>query len=181
MDRMGPGAIKQVKREIRVLGISARLSRENRIHLVGVVYRGMLWLDGVMRAESIDPDLSESIIKMIKGSPHYQQVRVLILGGDLTKGDLSVDPVEILTEIQRPVILMASNEDQSSLLAKRGFPIHSLKIKPGETVSLHSIGLTIRESERVLAASTRTNSLPEALRVAELVADSFVKYAQQNV
>jgi len=40
--------IRQVKKEIRVLGIAVKPSiREEQFYAVGVVFRGGLWLDGV--------------------------------------------------------------------------------------------------------------------------------------
>jgi len=182
MDVMSPGVIRQVKKEIRVLGLSARRSTvDGRFHIFGVVYRGGLWLDGVMRGESLDQDLTESIIQMIKGSPHYKQIRVVMLSGNLAEDCMWADPARISTEVQRPLIVLAVNENQSSLLAQRGFALHSLVNKWGKVVSFHPIGLTSRESERILAVSTKTGSIPEALRVSELVADAYEKYAHQNV
>ena len=182
MDYLKPRFIRQVKKEIRVLGISARHSRDNHgIHLVGVVYRGGLWLDGVMRAESFDLDLTESIIKMIEGSPHHKQIRILILSGNLIEDGLLTNLDRISSEIKRPLILLTSNENQSTLMVQRGFTMYGLKKKSGEILGFHPIGLTKRESERVLTVSTKTDTLPEALRISELVVDAYTVYVHQNV
>ena len=70
--------LRQVKREIRVLGVAASRVGEDSI-VVGVVYRGSLWLDGVMKTTTREADLTDALIGLVKGSPHYGQIRVILL------------------------------------------------------------------------------------------------------
>ncbi len=62
-------SLREVKKEIRVLGIAARSRPGSAIHAVGVVYRGRLYLDGVMRTSSTGPDITEEVAAMIVESP----------------------------------------------------------------------------------------------------------------
>ncbi|MFB0501966.1 MAG: DUF99 family protein, partial [Candidatus Bathyarchaeia archaeon] len=77
---------RSVKPEIRVLGIDDGIfvpHTKGVVDVVGVVYRGGYWLDGVMRTEvEVDgTDATEKIASMIMGSPHYDQIRVVVLNG----------------------------------------------------------------------------------------------------
>jgi endonuclease V-like protein UPF0215 family len=67
------------KREVRVLGLTYRVY-SGCSFILGVVFRGRLWLDGVLyrRLESRGGILSE-LISMISESPHRGQIRVVVL------------------------------------------------------------------------------------------------------
>jgi len=78
--------IRYVKPEIRMLGIddgSFQPHTKGMVDVVGVVFRGGYWLDGVMRTEvEIDgTDATDKIASMIMNSPHYEQLRVVVLNG----------------------------------------------------------------------------------------------------
>jgi hypothetical protein len=71
--------IRQVKREIRALGIVAKGLRGGGGLAVGVIFRGGLYLDGVIKAKAHGPDITGAVAEMIKASPHYPQIRVLLI------------------------------------------------------------------------------------------------------
>ena len=76
--------LRQVKKEIRVLGFAAKPTGVNdKLYVVGVVFRGKLWLDGVMRTVACGPDITKEVVEMIINSPHHPQIRVILLHGDL--------------------------------------------------------------------------------------------------
>ncbi len=91
---------RSIKKEIRILGIDdGRFEFRNRssklVEVIGVVYRGEYWLDGVMRTEvEIDGmDATEKITTMIANSPHYNQLRVVDLNG-ITLAGFSVADIK---------------------------------------------------------------------------------------
>ena len=159
--------LRHVKKEIRVLGLAVKPARaDHEFHAVGVVYRGSLWLDGVMRTTARGPEITEDITEMIKGSPHHPQIRVILLDGELVCPGAAVDPVYLSRGTSRPVIAMGFEE--------AGHPaeevsVHPLTMRRGDT-SLPTllVGLRKRVATRILETASRDNMVPEALRVAGL-------------
>jgi len=47
--------LRQIKKEIRVIGVAAKCDAGG-ITIIGVVFRGNLWLDGVLRTRSVGAD-----------------------------------------------------------------------------------------------------------------------------
>jgi endonuclease V-like protein UPF0215 family len=149
---LSPQGIRRVKREIRVLGVAARREAGGFL-VVGVVYRGGLWLDGAIwwKAE----DLEGAIAEMLKGSPHSGQVRVILLSRANLPTDVIVSVEKLSAEVGKPVILLGEGE---------------LKLKIGaERLQCSVSGLSRWVAEDVLKTVTPEGSVPEALRVAALI------------
>ena len=77
---------RSIKPEIRVLGVDDGIfvpRTKGTVDVIGVVYRGGYWIDGVMRTEvTIDGmDATKNIAEMIKKAPHYAELRIVILDG----------------------------------------------------------------------------------------------------
>ena len=73
-----------IKPEIRVLGVDDGVFTphvKGLVPVVGVVFRGGYWLDGVMHTKiKVDGfDATRKIASMILNSPHYKQLRVIML------------------------------------------------------------------------------------------------------
>lgn len=169
--------LRQVKKEIRVLGVAARPAGvDYRIQVVGVVFRGKLWLDGVMRTETIGPDVTKGVAKMICNSPHHPQIRVILLHGDLLVGGTSINPCILSSATLRPVI--ALNFNRESIRDEGIENVRWLRLEQkGLATSSFSVGLTTRIAMRVLETAKRGDAMPEALRVARLVASAFAEGA----
>ena len=183
---MRTARIRQVKREIRVLGIAVKPSLGgDRLNAVGVVFRGGLWLDGVMRTTASGPDITESLVEMITSSPHHPQIRVLMLHDALIEGGASVDPYRLLTGTSRPVVVLSTDKDKAGPAAPEGhrdMAVERFELKlEGESIAVLSIGLWSRDAARVLEVATRGGVVPEALRVAGLVASAVAACPEQNV
>jgi len=181
---MRAARIRQVKREIRVLGIAVKPSGDGgRLHVVGVVFRGRRWLDGVMRTTAHELDVTDRLVEMITASPHHPQIRVLLLNDALIESGASIDPHRLSTGASRPVIVLsterrrpAAPEAPEEAAAQRSV----LKREAGPQAVL-SIGLRSRDAARVLEVSTRDGPIPEALRVAGLVASAVAGCPERNV
>ncbi len=150
---MAPQRLRQIKREIRVLGIAVGRDQTG-FTIVGAVYRGSLWLDGVLRAHSEGNDLTQAITDMLAGSPHSGQVRVILLSHDNLER-ATVSATELYAKTGKPVILLGDTE---------GFTWRN----EGKDVAFSVEGLGRWSAEGVLKASTRESVTPEALRVAAL-------------
>jgi endonuclease V-like protein UPF0215 family len=167
--------LRQVKKEIRTLGLAAKPTGvDDKLYVVGVVFRGKLWLDGVMKAVACGPDITKEVVEMIINSPHYPQIRVILLHGDLLEGESSVDPCILSSQTSRPVI--ALKFDEGSLRVEDAEHVSWFKLKKeGTSISSLSVGLTNQVAIRVLEMIWRDGSLPEGLRVAGLVVSALTE------
>jgi len=100
---------RSIKSEIRVLGVDDGVfipHNKGYADVVGVVFRGGYWLDGVMRTEvEVDGlDATEKIASMVMTSPHYQQLRIIMLNGITFAGFNIVDIKELYSKTELPVI-----------------------------------------------------------------------------
>ena len=96
MDRK---SFRVIKPEIRVLGVDDGAFTphvKGQVPVIGVVFRGGYWLDGVMHTRiAVDGfDATERIASMIMGSSHYKQLRVVMLNGVTFAGFNVVDVKE---------------------------------------------------------------------------------------
>lgn len=169
---MGITRIRRIKREIRVLGIASK-PRGSLQTVVGVVYRGSLWLDGVLainlRGDEASPTLK--VAEMIRGSSHHPQIRVILLHRELLRG-IRIDPYRLHLEVERPVIALSSGgwPERREEAYSIGFEMEI----GGERLRVLSIGLRSREAASILKVATREGEkLPEALRVAGLIASAL--------
>ena len=76
--------------------------------IVGTVFRGGDWMDGVLRSDITKDglDATDIISKMIKKSKHYGQIRVVMLDGITYAGFNVVDIEELYGETGIPVIVV---------------------------------------------------------------------------
>src|SRR3972149_9652412 len=98
--KVRPIKVREVKPEIRILGIDDGVFKPHSkelVDVVGVVYRGGYWLDGFMhtRVQVDGMDATEKLAEMITKSPHYPQLRVILLNGVTLAGFNVVDLEEL--------------------------------------------------------------------------------------
>ncbi|KYH39060.1 MAG: hypothetical protein AYL28_001530 [Candidatus Bathyarchaeota archaeon B23] len=171
---MGITRLRRVKREIRVLGLASR-PRDDGYTVVGVVYRGSLWLDGVLALRlGGGEEPTRGIAEAVRASPHHPQIRVILLQDEQLEG-LRPDPYGLRREAERPVIALSRQpswpEPPEGIYAI-GFELEL----GGSRLHVLSVGLRSLEASAVLRASTRRGeTTPEALRVAGLIAEAWSK------
>ncbi|MGA9387575.1 MAG: DUF99 family protein, partial [Candidatus Bathyarchaeia archaeon] len=98
-----------VKPEIRVLGVDDGVFTphvKGFALIVGVVFRGGYWLDGVMHTKvRVDGlDATRKIASMIVNSPHHKQLRVIMLNGVTCAGFNVIDIEKLNAGTRLPVI-----------------------------------------------------------------------------
>ena len=192
---MIPKRFRSIKPEIRVLGIDdgGFVPRtKGTVDVVGVVYRGGYWFEGVMRTEiTIDGlDATEKIAAMIESSPYYRELRVVVLDGVTFAGFNVVDISKLSYKVDLPVIAVTREkpdleEIRSALKNLPDFEIRwramenagkimEVETRNGENpVYMHTAGILREDAEKIMKkASTRSN-LPEALRVAHIIASGL--------
>jgi len=184
-----------VKEEIRILGIDdGPFSKdEKEVIVIGVVFRGGKFIDGVLRTYvSIDGlDATEKLSSMINSSKHKQQIKVIMLDGITLGGFNIVDVKKLYSETKIPIIVinrkvpdlksikkaLEKNFDDFEKRWKMVLNAGKIKQMKLEKFSIYyqNIGIDDEETEEIILTSLRHAQIPEPLRVAHLIASGIVK------
>ena len=75
-----------IKREIRILAIDDSALLNKKVMIIGTLFRGGDWMDGVLRSDVTKDglDATDVICGMIIKSKHYGQIRVAVSYTHLT-------------------------------------------------------------------------------------------------
>ena len=187
--------IREVKPEIRVLGIDDGVFTPHSKKLadvVGVVFRGGYWLDGFMHTKvQVDGmDATEKLAEMISKSPHYPQLRVIMLNGVTLAGFNIVDITELHERVKLPVIAVTRDkpnledirralqnlpeaEKRWRTIEKAG-KIVKVRTREGEDpIYVHAIGILEETAEIILKNTSTRSNIPEPLRAAHIIASGL--------
>ena len=184
-----------IKPEIRVLGVDDGVFTphvEAWVPVVGVVFRGGYWLDGVMHTKiTVDGfDATDKISSMITTSPHYKQLRVVMLNGITFAGFNVVDinalnaktklPVIAvtrqkpnLTEIHTALTHLPESDERWRVVLNAGDLTEVATRREKETIYVHIAGVSEEDVIKVLRLTSTRSNIPEALRVAHLIASGI--------
>jgi endonuclease V-like protein UPF0215 family len=184
-----------VKEEIRILGIDDGPFKNNdkEVIVVGVIFRGGNFLDGVLRTYVVVDglDATEKLSKMINSSRHKNQLKVIMLDGITLGGFNIVDLKELYNETKIPIIVINRKmpdlksikkaleknfldfEKRWKMILNAG-KIKQLKLEKF-SIYYQNIGLEDEEAEEIIILSTKHAQIPEPLRVAHLIATGIVK------
>jgi endonuclease V-like protein UPF0215 family len=162
--------------------------------IIGVVFRGGYWLDGVMstRAEVDGFDASDKIASMIVNSPHYKQLRVIMLDGVTFAGFNVVDIKQLNMETKLPVIAVTRDKPdfddikralghlpdpekrwQAVLNAGQIIEVNTRNKK--KKVYMETSGILEDDARKILRLTSTRSNVPEALRVAHIIASGINK------
>ena len=192
---LNPRALRVVKPEIRVLGIDDGKfvpHSKMQVLVVGVVFRAGNCLEGVMSTKvTVDGfDATENLAAMIKNSPHYKQLRVIMLNG-ITLGGFNVVDIKALNDqTGLPIIAVTTRKPdlrkvKSALKnlpesEKRWTAVHnageifSTSMRGGkQKVYLEVVGIKENAAIEILKRTATRSKTPEPLRVAHLVASGI--------
>ncbi|MCS7096294.1 MAG: DUF99 family protein [Nitrososphaerota archaeon] len=184
-----------IKPEIRVLGIDdGKFKPRSRglVPVVGVVFRGGYWLDGVMHTKvRVDGfDATEKITLMITRSSHYKQLRVVMLDGITFAGFNIVDikrlnestflPVIAITrekpdfkKIHEALKILPKTEERWQAVLNAG-EVYEISIgKKGEKLYMQTAGIRREDAEKIIRLTATRSYVPEALRIAHLIASGL--------
>ena len=163
---MSTTRLREIKREIRVLGLASRSNLDAGTHeTVGVIFRGKHWLDGVLKTSSEGPSVTAEVAETIRGSNHHPQIRVILLHRDLLNDGAEIDPHRLSRETGKPVIALGFQDP----------PQNSRSPTPPITV-----GVDEKTAKKILKKTSRTGLYSEALRVAGLIAESHSNRIKQH-
>jgi len=186
-----------IKPEIRVLGVDDGVFTphvKGLVPVVGVVFRGGYWLDGVMHTKiEIDGfDATEKIASMIINSPHHKQLRVIMLNGITFAGFNVVNIKELSKEVKLPVIAVTREQPNFTEIreALKNLPESEERWKAiqsaekmfevstrseNEKVYMQTSGILEEDARKILQLTSTRSSVPEALRVSHLIASGISK------
>jgi endonuclease V-like protein UPF0215 family len=181
-----------IKKEIRVVGIACASPHQRKgslTHIIGVVYRGNRWLEGVMRAVTPreQPNLTLKIAKMIIRSPHFPQLRVIVMDELITESGSYVEIKALSRKTGLPTVAVLRKQVPTKPLSKtRARSRHATKApanlpcwkwrSAGRTYFVYSAGMRGVELDELLRVCASREGLPEAARVARITASSLQKF-----
>jgi hypothetical protein len=182
-----------IKSEIRVLGVDDGKfvpHTKGVAIVVGVVFRGGCWLDGVMHTRiAIDGfDATDRIASMINSSPHCKQLRLVMLNGITFAGFNVVDikrlnlatklPVIALTRdkpdleaIRKALDNLTKSEKRWKMILEAG-EIHEVCSR-GKQIYMGIAGISLVDAREIVELMSIRSSFPEPLRVAHLIASGI--------
>ena len=186
-----------IKPEIRVLGVDDGIfvpHSKGFAPIVGVVFRGGYWLDGVMNTKvEVDGfDATEKIAAMVTSSPHHKQLRIIMLDGVTFAGFNVVDIKKLNEKTKLPVIAVTRDRPDfreiRKALKKLPCPVKRWKavVDAGEIFEVNTrsrkekiymeiSGIVEDDARKILKLTSTRSNVPEALRVAHLVASGISK------
>jgi hypothetical protein len=184
-----------IKPEIRVLGIDDGIftpHMKGLVPVVGVVFRGGYWLDGVMHTKvEVDGfDATRKIVSMIINSPHYKQLRVIMLNGITFAGFNVVNVKKLNMKTKLPVIAVTREKPNFAEIreALKNLPKSTERWKAifnageifevparneAEKVYMQISGVLEEDARKILQLTSTRSNIPEALRVAHLIASGI--------
>jgi endonuclease V-like protein UPF0215 family len=180
-----------IKSEIRILGIDDSALLNDKVMIVGAVFRGGDWIDGVLRSEITKDglDATDVICNMIKKSKHYGQIRAVILDG-ITYGGFNVVDVQMLyRETGIPVIVVMrsypdfekiklalkyfTDEEERWAMIKRAGKIEKITGKKN-SIYIQRAGIGLETVKKIIQLTSIRSNIPEPLRVAHLIATGII-------
>jgi endonuclease V-like protein UPF0215 family len=189
-------SFRVIKPEIRVLGVDDGPfipHTKGQVPVIGVVFRGGYWLDGVMHTKiAVDGfDATEKIVAMITSSSHYKQLRVIMLNGVTFAGFNIVDVKALNAATKLPVITvtrekpdlakirkalknLSRSQERWNTILNAGEPFEMPTRRGKKKIYMQAAGISRDDAQKILRLTSTRSNIPEALRVAHLIASGIV-------
>jgi endonuclease V-like protein UPF0215 family len=188
-----PAKFYSIKDEVRILGLDdGPFKRGDRdVLIVGTVFRGGRWLDGVLSTRvTVDGlDATDKISELVKKC-RFKDLRVIMLDGIGFGGFNLVDIQRLYDETSLPVIVVVRdmpdfNEIDSALdnlpekkerwrcIQGAGRPVE-VETKPGRSIHIQYTGIRLLDAKAIVKLSATRSLIPEPVRVAHLIARGVV-------
>ena len=184
-----------IKSEIRVLGIDDSALISDRIMIIGAVFRGGNWLDGVLRSEITRDgmDGTDTIIRMVTSSKHFVQIRVIMLDGITFGGFNPIDIVKINESTGLPVIVimrkypdfekigsalkyLPDSEERMEIIERAGeiAEVTTYTDRRASPLYIQWAGIEKEDARCIVQLTSTRSNIPEPIRVAHLIATGIV-------
>ncbi len=186
--------IKNIKREIRILGVDdAPFDKfeDKKCLIVGTVFRGGNYMDALLSAKvTVDgKDSSKKIIDMVNKTSHKDQLQCIMVDGIAVAGFNVVDINKIAEKTNLPVIIVTRNKpnikkisdalrkisqkEKIKLIEKAG-KVHNIKIKNKNVYFQFSRNINEKQARKIIKISATNSILPEPIRIAHIIASGIV-------
>lgn len=187
----------QIKPELRILGVDDgpfEPGSEGEVPLVGVVFRGGQWLEGVLKTEILKDgmDVTERLIEMVSRSRHREQLRLIMADGATFAGFNVLDAKKVFRETGLPIVVISRELPDMADIRKalRHLPgwrgrwkvlrglgkIYPVRTKNrGSPIYMQLVGIRRDDAESIVRMSSTRSLVPEPLRVAHLIATAIVR------
>ena len=180
----------EIKKEVRILGIddaSFNLYEDKKTILIGAIFRGGEWLDGVLKTEiAVDGnDATEKLVGMGKNTRH-KDLRVIMLDG-ITFGGFNVANIKKIYEetglgvivvvrklpdfwkIEKVIKRYDYYEERKEGIRIAGTP-KKVETKPGKFIYIQCRGIKYEDAEYIVKLTATRSLIPEPIRAAHLIA-----------
>jgi endonuclease V-like protein UPF0215 family len=184
---------RNIKNEIRILGVDDapfNKFKDKKTALIGVVFRGGGYLEGVLKREiDVDgDDATERIIEMVESTRHKGHLRVLMLSG-ITFGGLNIVDVERLHEetgfsviivtrklpdlgaMKKAITHVESSDEKIRRLLAAG-DLYEINVGAKKVV-IQRIGVSLKDAGDIVRLSIVRGLIPEPIRVAHIIASGI--------
>lgn len=165
-----------LKKEVRILGLSATPREKKQPLVIGVVFRGNLWLDAILTCllELNKHDHPSAISRAIVQSKQYSQLRAVILAREQLIPSENIQPTDLARAIRLPVIcIIRKPRSHPTTKQSKGSPEanrYDLLVN-GHHVPVLGVGVSHKGAQEIFnVACTPNRKIPEAVRVADLIA-----------
>ena len=161
-----------LKKETRILGLSATLRLKGGTFVVGVIFRGSSWLDGILTC-NLRPKSDHKMLRLsraIMRSRQYSQLHAVIISSDQTILQRDGQIAELARRIKLPVILLLKRARRKKTSQPLGVEQYEFDIK-GKRLHASAKGMRFKEIQELFTVGCAPDScVPEAVRVADLIA-----------
>lgn len=181
----------KIKPQTRILGIDDGSLRGEDILLVGVVFRGGFWIDGLLSCwiQRDGTDATDKIISMVNTTKH-EDLRVIMTDGITFAGFNTIDIWKIAEEtslgvipvmrkmpdfdrIEKALNNFPDKEERWRCVEKAG-PVHRIHVHRGWLYFQYA-GLEEEEAQKVIELTCMHSQLPEPVRVAHIIATGIIR------
>ncbi len=186
-----------MKEDVRVMAVDDGPFQfgDQAAFLVGLVVRGKGYLEAMYSTTiSLDGlDATSTVAGLVKGSRQLPQLKAVLLDGLTLAGFNVVDIEALLRETGVPVVTVVDkvpDHDAIRQALEGRFPdweeryslisapeTHRVDLPDGSVLTCHVAGIGIDEARELLRVTTLRGHLPEAMRMADIVASGLPRPA----
>jgi endonuclease V-like protein UPF0215 family len=182
----------KIKPEIRILGIDDGSLVDDNVLVVGVVFRGGFWIDGVLSThiERDGLDATEKIIEMVNKTKH-KDLGVIMFDGVTFGGFNTIDIKKIHEKTALPCIIVIrkmpdmlsiknalkylKNPEKREKMIENAGKIYKIELKDDKVLYYQFSGMEKEDAEKLIKITAIHSSLPEPVRVAHMIATGIVR------
>lgn len=160
--------------------------KDGRACIVGCITCGK-YVEGFMFSEiEVDGlDATEKIVRMVKRSKFYRQIKCILLPGITFAGFNLVDIQRVWEDTKVPVLVVMRREPKKEEFVSAASKLKDYKkrieiiekageIKKVVDLYVQTAGTDLKKAEEFLKACTFKGKIPEPLRIAHLVASAII-------